>query len=105
MWDEDRSRPVVEWIEASKIEALAIFNVEDTRLPFSHIMLFGNGIGWERGGKCFNQRFLEWKVDNMQHLEQLLRATQRVLGIHYSTQPETSAGDRVIELEDFMPQW
>lgn len=88
MGDDGCSWPVVEWREGSETEAIAAFIVETTRLPFSHVMLFGVGMGWQRGGRRFKQTFLEFQVASMQHLGNLLGVMQRVLGIPYWRQPE-----------------
>jgi hypothetical protein len=85
MGDEDC---VAEWREGNETEAIAVFTVENARLPLSHVMLFGVGIGWHKAGRRFKQSFLKFQVENMQHFGRLLGVLQSVLGVPHWKQPE-----------------
>jgi hypothetical protein len=82
---------VVEWREGAETEVIAVFTVENTRLPLNHVMLFGVGMGWHKAGKRFKQSFLKFQVENMQCLGSLLGVLQCVLGVPHWKQPEMPA--------------
>ena len=82
---------VVEWREGAETEVIAVFTVENTRLPLNHVMLFGVGMGWHKAGKRFKQSFLKFQVENMQCLGSLLGVLRCVLGVPHWKQPEMPA--------------
>ena len=76
--------PVVEWKQGEETDAFAIFTVENTRLPLSHIMHFGDGMVYQSEGNSFKKSSLQFQVANLPDLGKILRATQCVLNVPWS---------------------
>ena len=82
---------VVQWKEGAETDVIAVFTVENGRLPLSHVMLFGVGIGWHKAERRFKQSFLKFQVENMQRLGSLLGVVHCVLGVAHWKLPEMPA--------------
>lgn len=72
---------LVEWREEPETEVMAVFKVEQPKIPCSCLMLFGVGVGWEVNGRPFRNASLEWTLARIGDLKELLPVLQHKLGI------------------------